>query len=390
MEYKSRIATLMKRKRIFVICMVITLTLFAWIELKSDPEDIASASSLEIAVPLITASEHPGQLPSPQPSWELLDFPKLPPPRIGSSVTLNPLNEIALLFGGLNSSTGELNDLWLTDGFDWIQFQTPHSPQERSNASMAYDEGRQVAILFGGGNNLTLFADTWLFNGVDWTQQQPLTSPSPRAGASLVYDADRNLIILFGGYAATGGKLDEALNEMWTWDGDNWQQVFPAILPPARWGASMVYDRAHKSIVLFGGAIEGGLREDTWLWDGTSWIEQHPLHHPTGRADFGMTYDESRQQVILFGGQTNVNTDPTETWSWDGQDWTRLPTSQKPPEELAYRAHLVYLPGLQRVVLYNAFRQKTLDPDEQIMFTERSEVWALTYQYKIYFPVTSR
>jgi len=149
----------------------------------------------------------------------------------------------------------------------------------------------------------------------------------------------------------------------------------------------MVYDRVHKSIVLFGGAIGGGFLDDTWLWDGASWIEQHPLHHPAGRANFGMAYDESRKQVILFGGQSSLDVDLTETWSWDGQDWTKLPTRQAPPRELAYGAQLVYLPELQTVVLYNAFREKTIVSDESLIFTEHSEGWALTYRDLIYLPI---
>jgi hypothetical protein len=144
---------------------------------------------------------------------------------------LNPINKIALLFGGINSTIGELNDLWLTNGLSWIQFQTPHAPKPRSDASMAYDEVHQVAVLFGGIGDGELLGDTWLFNGINWIQQQPLVSPSPRTGASMAYDAERNVTILFGGLVDTSGKFDEALNETWTWDGEIWEQQFPATPP---------------------------------------------------------------------------------------------------------------------------------------------------------------
>jgi hypothetical protein len=220
-------------------------------------------------------------------------------------------------------------------------------------------------------------------------ERRPMVSPSPRTGASMSYDADRNVTILFGGQADTREKYWEALNEMWVWDGENWQQQFPDTLPPARWGATMVYDHARKSIVLFGGVNDGSYWEDTWLWDGASWTEQHSLHHPAGRANFGMAYDEGRQQVVLFGGQTYLDVDPTETWAWDGQDWTQLPTRQAPPKELAYGAQLVYLPDLQSVVLYNDFRDKTFNPDDTFTITDRSEVWALAYRSRVYLPIIS-
>jgi hypothetical protein len=206
----------------------------------------------------------------------------------------------------------------------------------------------------------------------------------------MVYDPDRNAIVLFGGLKVSGGKYDEALNEMWIWDGNTWQQQFPANLPPARWGANMVYDRAHKSTVLFGGGGGGGgCLEGTWLWDGVSWAEQHPLRQPICRINFGMAYDEVRGQVILFGGQSSPVLGPTDTWAWDGQDWTQLATHQAPPEELAYGAQLVYLPDLQSVVLYNAFREKII-VDDGFKLIERSEVWALAYQNFIYLPLVNR
>ncbi len=362
---------------------------------------LASASTLEAATSLTTTSQpipqlilaqrqSPSSFPPPQSEWQRLDFPVLPLPRVGSSFILNPINKIALLFGGINSTAGELNDLWMTDGHGWVQFQTPHSPESRADASMAYDEAHREAVLFGGIGGGELLGDTWVFDGVDWIQQQPAVSPSPRTAASMVYDPERKVTILFGGLAESGGKFDEALNEMWVLDGETWQQQFPAVLPPARWGANLVYDRLHKAILLFGGGTSGGgFREDTWLWDGASWIEQHPSHHPAGRANFGMAYDESRQQVILFGGQTYADSDPTESWAWDGQDWTQLPTRQEPSEELAYGAQLVYIPELQTVTLYNDFREKSITPNDDILFTERSGVWVLAYRYLFYLPIIS-
>jgi hypothetical protein len=152
----------------------------------------------------------------------------------------------------------------------------------------------------------------------------------------------------------------------------------------------MVYDRARKSIIVFGGTGGGGFLEDTWLWDSASWVEQHPLHHPAGRANFGMAYDEIRQQIILFGGQTHLVVDPTESWVWDGLNWTQLPTHQAPPEELAYGAQLVYLPDLKTVILYNTLREKTIVSDTRSANTDISEVWVLTYRKLMYLPILIR
>jgi hypothetical protein len=387
----------MKDRRILVGCIAFVLLASMRAELAHNQVDSASAASRDTADSLVTTSESTNQnnlaqqlaspgLPELVPVWQRLDIPVLPSPRFGASLTVNPINKVGLLFGGYSSAEGELNDLWLTDGLGWIQFQTPHSPEPRVNASLAYDVEHQKGVLFGGFGAMMLLGDTWLFNGIDWIQQQPLVSPPPRSAASMTYDPERNVIILFGGLADTG-EFEQAVNEMWIWDGETWQQQFPATLPPARWGAAMAYDHARRAVILFGGTGGGGFWEDTWLWNGAAWVEQHPEHHPAGRANFGMAYAEATQTVILWGGQTHLEVDPTETWAWDGQDWTLLPTLQAPPEALAYGAQLAYIPGLQTVMLYNALREKTVLPDGSFIYTESSDVWILTYRYLVYLPI---
>lgn len=390
----------MKKNKILIGCILLIFAIYIQPHLAKDQDKNASATYFSIAALPGTASASVHQaylstqissstLPELTPTWQHLDFPVLPSPRFGSSLTLNPINQIALLFGGYNSTAGELNDLWLTDGLGWLQFHTPLSPEPRTGASMAYDEVSQMAVLFGGTGGGVYRGDTWLFNGIDWIQQQPPVSPSPRTMASMAYDPERDIIILFGGLVDTG-EFDEAVDEMWIWDGETWQQQFPATLPPARWGAAMVYDHARKSIILFGGTPVAGFLQDTWLWNGSAWVEQHPLHQPAGRANFGMAYDATTQQVILWGGQTDPEVDPAETWAWDGQDWTLLPARQAPPEALAYGAQLVHLPGLQAVMLYNDLREKIVLPDDTFIFTESSEVWILTYRYVTYLPTLYR
>jgi hypothetical protein len=324
---------------------------------------------------------------TPKLVWKRLDFPLLPPPRIEFAVTQNSMDKTALLFGGFNSTIGQLNDLWSTDGHVWSQLP-PHGglqPLDRSGPSLIYDEARQETILFGGVHNYEYLGNTWKYVPNRWLQQFPQTSPPPRAFASMAYDAERNITILFGGFYSIETD-DYALNDMWTWDGMNWQQQFPATLPPARFGANMVFDRARQNIVLFGGGTLGGLLDDTWIWDGLTWIEKHPLHSPGGRADFGMAYDEGRQQVLLFGGQTDRDS-ATDTWSWDGQDWIQLHTYYKPPIDIAYGVKLVYLPDLQTVVLFGDFRQKLCSKNESDCFSEKFQVWALTDQYLTYLPL---
>jgi hypothetical protein len=313
-----------------------------------------------------------------KPKWLRMNGNSLPPPRVGGALFLNSKDQSAILFGGMNSSKGILNDLWLSNGLNWEQREASNGPMARHGMGLTWDEARQTAVLFGGRGCNELLGDTWLFNGIEWIQQQPLVSPCPRTNASMAYDAARTATILFGGEVDSGKKFLRKLNETWVWNGRNWLQQFPTNLPPARSAASLVYDGARRSILLFGGGTSGGLLDDTWVWNGVDWIEQQPLHRPPARADFGMTYHIDKQQVILFGGQSHGGL-ATDTWSWDGKDWTQLQTSQSPSPQVAFGARLVYVPSLKVIVLYNAFREKMIVSDESFTIIERSEVWVLEY-----------
>jgi hypothetical protein len=83
-------------------------------ELTLNRVGIVSASYIKVETSLETTSEpfnqpvfaqqqSPPSSPLPQAEWQRLDFPVLPSPRVGSSFILNPINKIALFFGGINS-----------------------------------------------------------------------------------------------------------------------------------------------------------------------------------------------------------------------------------------------------------------------------------------------
>ena len=115
-----------------------------------------------------------------------------------------------------------------------------------------------------------------------WTQQAPAVHPPALIGASMAYDAATGTTVLFGG----ASRLKPALADTWTWDGTTWTRQHPAVHPRARFAASMAYDAATGTVVLFGGnAGPGNLTPlaDTWTWDGTTWTRQAPAVHPSAR-----------------------------------------------------------------------------------------------------------
>ena len=131
----------------------------------------------------------------------------------------------------------------------------------------------------------------------------------------MAYDAATGTVVLFGGYTRTAGGI-VTFGDTWTWDGSTWTKRAPVSSPPARSGASMAYDAATGTVVLFGGHdLRVNPLDETWTWDGSTWTKQAPVSHPTARYDTDSTYDAASGSVVLFGGIGN-NGVPGDTWTW--------------------------------------------------------------------------
>jgi hypothetical protein len=70
----------------------------------------------------------------------------------------------------------------------------------------------------------------------------------------------------------------------------------------------MTYDSAQGVVLLHGGetCLETPCRQpfdatDTWAWDGTTWTELHPAVSPRLRQSASMAYDDARQTAVLYG-----------------------------------------------------------------------------------------
>jgi surface antigen len=132
---------------------------------------------------------------------------------------------------------------------------------------MAYHAATGTVVLFGGANSdaTGVTGDTWTWDGSTWAKQHPATSPSTRKQASMAYDQATGTVVLFGGINSDGLK---EYGDTWTWDGSTWAKQHPATSPPTRYSASMAYHAATGTVVLFGGVDSDatGVTEDTWTW----------------------------------------------------------------------------------------------------------------------------
>jgi len=151
-----------------------------------------------------------------------------------------------------------------------------------------------------------------------WTQKQDI-GPAPRRQLDMVYDVAHKTVVLFGGFDT------EFTNDTWEWNGETWTQV-QDIGPSARSQHSMAYDSVRGRVVLFGGFGTPGSFGDTWEWDGADWTQVADTG-PQARLGHAMTFDTARNRTILFGGAATgagtlvANTTFGDTWTWDGNEW---------------------------------------------------------------------
>jgi hypothetical protein len=90
---------------------------------------------------------------------------------------------------------------------------------------------------------------------------------------------------------------------------------------------SMSYDAARGVVVVFGGEDpNSAFLGDTWTWDGQDWTKRSPAHSPSARELAAMADDPNHARVVLFGGLFSND----ETWTWNGSDWSERSPAHAP------------------------------------------------------------
>ncbi len=195
----------------------------------------------------------------------------------------------------------------------WTQQHPATSPPVREQASMAYDAAAGTVVLIGAVPGHGLHYETWTWDGRTWTQQAA-TTPHSNDPPMMAYDAATGTVVLFRGANC------ERFTQTWTWDGTTWTQQADAHNPPGRSYLNMMaYDAATGTVVLLGGEASCEphgytVLADTWTWNGTRWTQQHPAASPPGRENASMAYDAATGTQVLFGG---FDGSPLgDTWTW--------------------------------------------------------------------------
>lgn len=259
-----------------------------------------------------------------------------PLPRVGASLVWDGALGDDLLVDGQGAIT--YNDSYVWNVTAWDATPEPTIPQARYDPSLAYDSAAQEDVLFGGldTNTSLVDTDTWTYADHKWTvSDSGSTPPGERWGASMAYDPSDDAIVLFGGYDE---QTQQPYPGTWTYQNGAWSELPTAAAPPARYGASMVYDSSDGYLVLFGGIGSGDtLLDDTWTFTGVGWSNDSPSTSPSPRAFAAMSDDNASSEVVLFGGCDQLNRTlgcvgvAGDTWAFVNGNWVqRFPASSPP------------------------------------------------------------
>jgi hypothetical protein len=177
-----------------------------------------------------------------------------------------------------------------------------------------------------------------------------------RNAHALVYDSNLRRTILFG-----GADERRVLNDTRAWHPSRQRWLLITDSGPApRTFPAMAYDQARGAVVLVGGnrVLFGSdlnppaFLADTWLLQGDVW-RRWEGPGPPARAEASIAYDARRAVVVLFGGYARDATGSAvrfgDTWEWNGEGWRQKATTGPAPRN---GAAMAYDARVQRVVLF--------------------------------------
>ena len=211
---------------------------------------------------------------SGNPSWSrLLPSPgQGPEGRYQHTAIYDPVRDRMVVVGGSVGSYYE-EDVWALDLAGSPAWQTLlPAPTSHWQHTAIYDPVRDRMVVFGGYSEAAETDETWQMSfagGEAWTQLSPAPDPimeSPpvhRGGHVALYDPTGDQMLVFGGNTHYPFFY---LNDVWTLTlagNPAWRQLAPAgTAPPGRYGCAAI--RRVDSMLLFGGELNGSVRDDAW------------------------------------------------------------------------------------------------------------------------------
>jgi hypothetical protein len=181
---------------------------------------------------------------------------------------------------------------------------------------------------------------TWEWDGVVW---RPAANGPVREYHAMSYDIGRGVCVVFG-----GAFQDEILDDTWEYDGLSWSEVTWGV-PSPRYTHAMTYDSWREVTLMYGG---GASDHDLWAWDGQAWtllFDNGAPGFPQNRSGHTMVFDSRRGVAMLFGGRTQGGVS-NDLWEWDGAAWSKVSTPDAPPRRADHA--MAYDPDRHRLILF--------------------------------------
>jgi len=315
--------------------------------------------------------------------WEMMRSQHRPTPaRTAVQMSFDPIRKRVLLFGGLsyikNPSNGTskeniLNDTWEWDGQDWKQLKPRTIPTKRYFGCMAADSVRKRIVMFGGARGIGgwrnlrgfLLKDTWEWNGYNWVEMKPKLVPRARKSPGLAYHARSGKIVLWGGSDSVGNAVDS--KHVYNWDGKNWTQITPKITPPTN-GGLMISDPFSPDVLHLAPYRGGGSskkQDFLWKWNGLNWSKISLL--PSWGGDRIAPFPPAKQVIAMGSWQLPKGKDNRHTWAWDNKQWKIVETR---PFVNGADLKVVYFPEAERFLMrYQEGQQWNKKPVDFRWFT---------------------
>ncbi len=215
----------------------------------------------------------------------------------------------------------------------WLNVTTGTHPSARDDYGFTYDTLDGYALLFGGINGTHVYGDTWTLSAGVWTNITSTVKGAPpaRYGETLVYQKANDFVVMFGGRSATG----TVLSDTWGYHAGQWFQLSPSTTPPARYNAQATYENATGYLVMFGGySSTGTILSDTWEFknSSTKWSKIVTSPSPEGLVGAFFGNVTASGYELLYGGFNATNGYSTQTWKLHSGSWTQLspPTTPGP------------------------------------------------------------
>jgi hypothetical protein len=158
---------------------------------------------------------------------------------------------------------------------------TSPTPGKLGLESSTFDSLHNVYVLHGGGS----FAGTWTYDPVgNVFTQQPAKGTPPDASVGLpamAYNSSDHQIYLFGGQIGAGYSNDifsyDVPTNTWT------KRTSAGPMPAPRWMSALAYDSTNNVFLLYGGADDSKVYNDTWIFNPSTnaWSQLTSAGSPT-------------------------------------------------------------------------------------------------------------